>query len=69
MSASKGKQTMKFGQLVEYNTRKHFPKNYTKCGGELVPDSFLKNQNGANLCTNSLKFCIISFYCNSKPLF
>ena len=34
---SKGKQTMKFGQLIEYNMRNIFlEKSYTKCGGETI---------------------------------
>ena len=42
---SKGNQTMKFGQLVEYNMREFFffEKSYTKCCGELSPVPFLKN--------------------------
>ena len=32
---SKGNQTMKFGQLTEYNMRNiSLEKSYTKCGGE-----------------------------------
>ena len=35
ISRSKGNQTIKFGQLIEYNMRKKFlEKPYTKCGGE-----------------------------------
>ena len=35
---SKGNQTMKFGQLIEYNMRNTFlEKLYTKCGGETIP--------------------------------
>ena len=33
ISRSKGNQTMKFGQLIEYNMRNIFlEKSYTKCG-------------------------------------
>ena len=33
ISRSKGNQSMKFGQLIEYNTRKNvIEKSYTKCG-------------------------------------
>ena len=40
-STSKGNQTMKFGQLVDYNTRNNFPeKSYSKCGGETSPRPF-----------------------------
>ena len=34
---------MKFGQLIEYNMRNiSFEKSYRKCGGEIIPRSFLK---------------------------
>ena len=34
-------QTMKFGQLTEYNMRHiSVEKQYTKCGGETIPRSF-----------------------------
>ena len=40
---SKGNQTMKFGQLIEYNMRNTFlEKSYTKCGGETIPRPFSK---------------------------
>ena len=40
-SRSKGNQTMKFGQLVDYNMRNNFPeKSYSKCGGETCPRPF-----------------------------
>ena len=35
---SKGNQTMKFGQLIDYNMKTIFiEKWYTKCGGETSP--------------------------------
>ena len=38
ISRSKGNQAMKFGQLIEYNTRNIFvEKSYTKCAGETIP--------------------------------
>ena len=38
ISRSKGNQTMKFGQLIEHNTRNTFLENlYSKCGGETIP--------------------------------
>ena len=41
ISRSKSDQTMKFGQLTEYNMRNIFlEKSYTKCGGEAGPRSF-----------------------------
>ena len=42
ISRSKGNQTMKLGQLIEYNKRNNFLKNYTESEAErLVPDLFL----------------------------
>ena len=46
ISRSKDNQTVKFGQLIKYNMRKIFlEKSYPKCGGEISPNPFLKNQN------------------------
>ena len=43
---NKGNQTMKFGQLIEYNMRNIFlEKLCTNVVEKLVPDPFLKNQN------------------------
>ena len=56
ISRSKGHQTMKFGQLIEYN-RIFLLENHThNVVQKLVPDYFLKNQNWAYLC----------LYCMSK---
>ena len=42
ISQSKGNQTMKFGQLIEYNKRNIFLQNYAENeAGRLVPDLFL----------------------------
>ena len=41
ISRNKDKQRMKFGQLIEYNSRNSFLENsYTKFGGETVPRAF-----------------------------
>ena len=41
ISKYKGNQTMKFGQLIEYNRRNNFlKKSCTKCGSEAFPDPF-----------------------------
>ena len=46
ISQSKGNHTMKFGQLIEYNKRKIFFKNYAENeAGRLVPDLFLLFKN------------------------
>ena len=38
---SKGNQTIKFGQLIEYNMRNIFlEKSYTECGRETSPRPF-----------------------------
>ena len=42
ISQSKGNQTMQFGQLIEYNKRNIFFKNYVESEAwRLVPDLFL----------------------------
>ena len=41
ISRSKGNQTMKFGQLIEYNMRNIFlEKSYTEWSGETSPRPF-----------------------------
>ena len=40
-SRSKGNQTIRFGQLIEYNMRNNFlEKSYTKYSGEASPRHF-----------------------------
>ena len=65
ISRTKGNQTMKFGQLIEYNMRIiFFLKNHTENVVEkLFPDLFLQNQNWAYLWINSLKSYTACFYC------
>ena len=42
MSQSKGNQTLKFGQVIQYNNRNIFFKNHAENEvGRLVPDLFL----------------------------
>ena len=44
ISRSKGSQTMKFDQIIEYNMRNIFTeKLYTKCGKETISRLFSKN--------------------------
>ena len=46
ISRSKGNQSMKFGQLLEYNIKNIFlEKLYTKCGGETIPRPYSKKSN------------------------
>ena len=43
ISRSKANQTLKFGQLIEYNMRIIFlEKLFSKCYGETIPRSFSK---------------------------
>ena len=64
ISRSKGNQTMKFGQLIEYNLKTIFFKNHTQSILEkLFPGTFPKSQNWAYLSFNNLKFDSFCFYC------
>ena len=46
ISRTKGIQTVKFGQLIEYNIRNiFFEKSYTKCGRETIPRPSSKKSN------------------------
>ena len=50
ISRNGGKQTMKFGHLIEYNMRSTFlEKSFTKCIGKTIPRPFSKK----------LKSCIL----------
>ena len=61
-SRSKGRETMKFGQLIEYDMRNIFLKKHTQnVVKKLVPDPYLKNQNWEYLWINSLKFYTVCF--------
>ena len=44
ISRSKGNQTMKLGQLIEYNIKSDIflEKSFTKCDGETIPRPFFK---------------------------
>ena len=72
-SKSKHNQTMKFGQLIEYNTRNIFlEKSYTKCSEEAIPRPFTeKSKLSVCLCQEpeflfSLFYCFISKLINTK---
>ena len=44
ISRSKDNQTMKFGQVMEYNMGNYFLENsFTKCDGKTIPKPFSKN--------------------------
>ena len=62
ISRSKGNQTVKFGQLLEYVMINIFLKNHTQNVVEKqLPDPLLKNENLAYLWINSLTFYTVSF--------
>ena len=64
ISKSKGNQTIKFGQLIEYKMTDIFLKNQTQnVVEELSTDPFPKNQSWAYLWINGLKFYAVYFYC------
>ena len=67
ISKSKGNQTMRFGQLVEYKMRNiffFFLKYHTQnLVNDLFLDPFLKKQNWTYLWIDSLKSYIVRFYC------
>ena len=48
ISRSKGSQTMKFGQLIEYNTRNIFSQKSCRKAVRLVLDLFLFSQKASN---------------------
>ena len=67
ISRSKGNETMKIGQLIEYNMRNILvEKSYTKCGGETIPRPFSRKSKLSYLWMNSLKFYTVCFYCMSS---
>ena len=67
ISRSKGNQTIKFGQLIEYDMKKKKKKrkkSHTQNAVEvLFPDPLLKNQSWPELWINSQKFYTACFYC------
>ena len=57
ISRSKDNQTVKFGQLIEYNMRNIFvEKSYTKCAGETNPRPLSKKLKLSCLWISSIKF-------------
>ena len=63
-SRSKDNQTMKFGQLIDYNIRNILvEKPYTKCGGEIIPRPFLKIKFEYISRSIVLTFYTVCFYC------
>ena len=72
ISRSKDNQTLKFGQLIEYNMRNIFLKCHARNVVEkVIPDSFLKNQNWAYYLwinsLNSMPFVFIVWQSRGLP--
>ena len=64
ISRSEGNQSMKTGQLIEYNMRNIFlEKPYTKRVGETIPRLFHKLSKLNISLDNCLKFYTVCFYC------
>ena len=64
ISWSNGNQTIKFGQLIEYNMRKNFlEKSYTKCGGETIPRPFSEKSKLSISLDQQSKVLYNLFYC------
>ena len=63
ISRNKGNQTMKFGQLIEYNMRNTIlEKSYTKCGEETRTRPF-PGKLKLYLWIHSIKFYTVCLYC------
>ena len=61
---SKGNITMKFGQLIEYNTRNIvLEKSYIKCGGETIPRRFSEKSKLSISLDHLSKILCLWFYC------
>ena len=64
ISRSKGNQTMKFGQWIDYNMRNiFFEKLCTKCDGETISRLLYKKPKLSISLINSLKFLYDFIYC------
>ena len=60
ISRSKGNQTLKFGQLIEYNMRNIiFKESYSKCGGEARIRPFYEKSKFGSTVSNAIKFVFI----------
>ena len=71
VSRSKSNQTMKFGQLIEYNMRNIFlEKSYAKCGGETISRPFSKKSK-LSIHPDQLSkrlYNLLSLYAKKRPI-
>ena len=64
ISRSKGNQTMKFSQLIDFNMRNIFLEiSYKKYGGGTCPRPFSEKLKLSDLWINSVNFYTVCFYC------
>ena len=64
ISRSKGNQTMKFGQVVDYNMGNNFlEKSYPKCGEETSPKPFSEKLKLSISPDQKSKFYTLCLYC------
>ena len=71
VSRSKSNQTMKFGQLIEYNMRNIFlEKSYAKCGGEIFSRPFSKKSKLSISPDqmSKLLYSLLSLYAKKRPI-
>ena len=71
ISRSNGNQTMKFGQLIEYNTRNIFlEKSHIKCGEETRPRPFSKKSKLRIFFDQQSEYlyCLILLYVQVKDV-
>ena len=71
VSRSKSNQTIKFGQLIEYNMRNIFlEKSYAKCGGEIFSRPFSKKSK-LSISPDQLSkllYSLLSLYAKKRPI-
>ena len=70
ISRSKGNQTVKFDQLIEYNRNIFLKKSYANCGGEAIPRPFSKKSNFSIALDQLSKvfYCLFLLYAKLKTI-
>ena len=69
ISRSKGNQTMKFGQIIEYNMKNIFvEKSYTKYTGETSPRFFSEKSKSSMSLDQYLQFYAVCFCCMTNEM-
>ena len=61
ISRCKSNQAMKFGQIIEHNTRNIFvEKSFTKCAGETIPRSYSSVDIFQEFGLDFKQFCVVA---------